>query len=109
MLTCVACAVRERWGLTTTEAARLGTPAVTYDVLGLRDSVVDGQTGLRTKSTPKALAAGARRVLDDRPPCDAFRKAASERWRHVGWISTAESFDRRLFSTSSGRKSYVDS
>ena len=101
----VACAVREGWGLTTTEAARLGTPAVSYDVPGLRDSVIDGQTGVLTEPTPEALAAGVRRLLDDPARYAALRKAAWERWRHVSWDLTAESFERSLLSTISGNTS----
>jgi glycosyltransferase involved in cell wall biosynthesis len=94
----VACAVREGWGLTTTEAARVGTPAVTYDVPGLRDSVVDGTTGVLTAQSPVALAEGIRRVLDDRHFYDALRAAAWERSRHVSWNDTARSFERALRS-----------
>lgn len=97
----VACAVREGWGLTTTEAARLGTPAVTYDVPGLRDSVVDGTTGLLTTPSPAALADGIRRVLDDRRLYDELRAAAWERWRNVSWDETARSFERSLGSAAS--------
>jgi glycosyltransferase involved in cell wall biosynthesis len=35
----------EGWGLTVLEANTLGTPALAYDVPGLRDSVRDGKTG----------------------------------------------------------------
>jgi glycosyltransferase involved in cell wall biosynthesis len=35
----------EGWGLCVLEAAALGIPTVAYDVEGLRDSVLDGQTG----------------------------------------------------------------
>lgn len=38
--------VKEGWGLVVTEAASQGTPAVVYDVDGLRDSVQNGKTGL---------------------------------------------------------------
>ncbi|MFJ9667494.1 glycosyltransferase family 4 protein [Streptomyces sp. NPDC101219] len=36
----------EGWGLVVTEAAARRTPAVAFDVPGLRDSVVDGETGV---------------------------------------------------------------
>lgn len=49
-------AVHEGWGLTVTEAASQGTPAVVYDVNGLRDSVRHEQTGLVTEQSPMALA-----------------------------------------------------
>jgi glycosyltransferase involved in cell wall biosynthesis len=41
----VAPSLAEGWGLTVLEANSLGTPAVAYDVPGLRDSVRDGRTG----------------------------------------------------------------
>ncbi len=38
--------LKEGWGLTNIEANACGTPVVASDVPGLRDSVVDGKTGL---------------------------------------------------------------
>ncbi len=38
-------ALIEGWGIVITEAAIRGTPAIGFDVPGLRDSVVNGQTG----------------------------------------------------------------
>ncbi len=52
----VATSVREGWGLTVSEAAAVGTPAVTYDVAGLRDSVA-ACGGVLVKPRPQALAA----------------------------------------------------
>jgi glycosyltransferase involved in cell wall biosynthesis len=94
----VACAVREGWGLTTTEAARLGTPAVGYDVPGLRDSIIHDRTGLLTKPSPHALAEGVRRLLDDHEYYDSVRTAAWARWKDVSWDRTAASFERALLS-----------
>ena len=37
---------REGWGMTLTEAAACGTPAVATDIAGHRDAVVDGESGL---------------------------------------------------------------
>jgi glycosyltransferase involved in cell wall biosynthesis len=37
---------KEGWGLTVTEANACGAPAVASDVPGLRDAVIDGETGL---------------------------------------------------------------
>jgi len=52
----VATSVREGWGLTVTEAAQMGTPAIAYDVGGLRDSV-RASGGVLVKPQPEALAA----------------------------------------------------
>lgn len=48
--------VKEGWGLVVTEAGLQGTPAIVYDVDGLRDSVEDGRTGLIVKPTPEEMA-----------------------------------------------------
>lgn len=49
--------VKEGWGLIVTEANSQGTPAAVYDVDGLRDSVLNGQTGVLTKeNNPTSLA-----------------------------------------------------
>jgi glycosyltransferase involved in cell wall biosynthesis len=37
---------KEGWGLTVTEANACGAPAIASDVPGLRDAVIDGETGL---------------------------------------------------------------
>src|SRR5207245_2730551 len=42
----VMASAREGWGLVVTECNACGTPAVVYDVPGLRDSVRDMETGL---------------------------------------------------------------
>ncbi len=58
--------VREGWGLVVTEANAMGTPAVGYDVHGLRDSIRDGETGLLCDCNPEAMADMAVRLLQDK-------------------------------------------
>jgi glycosyltransferase involved in cell wall biosynthesis len=54
--------IKEGWGLIVTEANSQGTPAIVYNVSGLRDSVRHGITGLVTeKNKPVELA---RKVVD---------------------------------------------
>jgi glycosyltransferase involved in cell wall biosynthesis len=50
--------VREGWGLVVTEANSCGTPAIVYDVPGLRDAVRHEQTGLVVDANPRAMAEG---------------------------------------------------
>ncbi len=85
--------VREGWGLVITEAARHGTPAVVYDVPGLRDAVRDGVTGFVVPADPQALAAATRRVLDDltRLAIAALRDSA-----RFTWEASADAFERSL-------------
>jgi glycosyltransferase involved in cell wall biosynthesis len=88
----VACAVREGWGLTVTEAARVGTPSVCYRIPGLRDSVVDGRTGVLTEEEPSALAAAIRTLLETPAEYEAMRRRA---WQHnadLSWARTAAAF-----------------
>ena len=56
---------REGWGIVAIEAAAHGVPAVAYDVPGLRDAVVDGETGVLVTATPEALAEAAVSLLRD--------------------------------------------
>lgn len=76
--------LREGWGMTLTEAAACGTPAVATDIAGHRDAVLDGTTGLlvaRDEDLGGAIAA----VLGDpelraRLGAGARRHAARFRW-----------------------------
>ncbi|HVQ44188.1 MAG TPA: glycosyltransferase family 4 protein [Candidatus Saccharimonadia bacterium] len=79
--------VKEGWGLVVTEAATQGTPAVVYDVDGLRDSVRHGRTGLVTAPSPQALATATASLLQDPARYEQLRTAA------YTWASTL-TFDR---------------
>jgi glycosyltransferase involved in cell wall biosynthesis len=82
--------VREGWGLVVIEANSVGTPAVGYDVPGLRDSVRDGMTGqLATPGDQEALAREALALLRD---ADAYREMcrhATDWAREFSWDATA--------------------
>jgi len=54
----IMASVREGWGLVVSEANACGTPAIVYDVPGLRDSVRNQETGLVVQPSPAALARG---------------------------------------------------
>lgn len=68
--------LKEGWGLIVTEAASQGTPAIVYDVDGLRDSVRNGKTGVITATKPSALAEAITQTLNDRELYNAYRQAA---------------------------------
>jgi glycosyltransferase involved in cell wall biosynthesis len=57
--------VREGWGLSIAEANACGTPAVVYDVPGLRDAVRSGETGLVVPPTPERMAQGMAELTGD--------------------------------------------
>jgi glycosyltransferase involved in cell wall biosynthesis len=64
---------REGWGMTITEAAACGTPAVVTRISGHSDAVVEGRTGLLA-SDMSELAKDLERVLTD----DLLRSTLSE-------------------------------
>ena len=69
--------VKEGWGLIVSEAASQGTPAVVYDVDGLRDSVQHGVTGFAaTRNNPSGLAGAIKELLVDPTRYETFRQAA---------------------------------
>lgn len=73
----LAAAVKEGWGLTVTEAATQGTPAVAYNADGLRDSIRDGATGrLAATNTPAGLADAIVATLTDPATYTRYQRAA---------------------------------
>lgn len=70
--------VKEGWGLIVTEAASQGTPAVVYNVDGLRDSVRNDETGIITAPNPRALAVGITRIMTNSSLYQTMQKAAWE-------------------------------
>ena len=70
--------IEEGWGIIVTEANSQGTPAVVYDVAGLRDSVRSLRTGVVTAENPAGLADGIVTLLRNDATYDAMRQAAWE-------------------------------
>lgn len=92
----LATSVREGWGLAVTEANALGTPAVAYDVPGLRDSVRAGVTGLLTEPNPRSLAQAALRLCSRKGVYERFRASALDWGRQHSWDTTAEELYRHI-------------
>ena len=82
--------VREGWGLVVTEANALGTPAVVYDVPGLRDSTLNGKTGLVCSRNTPAEISRAVMLLQQNPALyTRLRAAAWSMARKLNWDETA--------------------
>lgn len=79
---------REGWGLTLTEAAACGTPAVATRIPGHVDAVIDGTTGLLATGTD-GLADALTRVLTDRGLRTRLADAALDRARRLTWGQSA--------------------
>jgi glycosyltransferase involved in cell wall biosynthesis len=84
-------AMHEGWGIVVMEAAAAGTPALAFDVSGLRDSVVDGETGELAHSEDDfvarwiALAGNAGRRAE-------LGRAAIARAQHFTWDRCVDRF-----------------
>jgi glycosyltransferase involved in cell wall biosynthesis len=95
--TILSTSVKEGWGLIVTEAASQGTPAIVYDVDGLRDSVRHGRTGLVTSSsTPAAMASAVTSLLTDQPKYNSLRDAAWQWSREITFDQAYTDFKQAL-------------
>jgi glycosyltransferase involved in cell wall biosynthesis len=93
----------EGWGLTITEAAACGTPAVATDVSGHRSSVVDGVTGVLT--TLDRLGETMADVLLDHDHRTTLAAAALARARTLTWDASAQGILAALHGQVSRRAS----
>lgn len=87
-------AVREGWGLVVTEANAMGTPAIAYNVHGLRDSVIDGKTGILVDNNPEALAEAAIKLLKNKELLFNMSSNALIHARRYSWDDTAREFEQ---------------
>jgi glycosyltransferase involved in cell wall biosynthesis len=84
---------KEGWGITNLEAAGCGTPTVASDSPGLRDSVVDGRTGvLVPHGDVEALAAALASLAADREQVERLGRGARD-------FAVAHSWDRAADET----------
>jgi glycosyltransferase involved in cell wall biosynthesis len=82
--------VREGWGLVVTEANAMGTPAVAYDVPGLRDSVINEVTGkLVTRDDHLGMAIETINLLKDHIRRKTYAKNGMENAKQFKWETTA--------------------
>jgi len=86
----------EGWGLSLTEAAACGTPAVATDISGHRCSVVAGETGILVP--PEGLGAALADVLTRHDERRRLATAALARARTLTWDATATGIARVLLT-----------
>ena len=83
--------VREGWGMVITEANGVGTPAVGYDVPGVRDAIRDGMTGvISSAGDPEALAEAALALVVDARRYAVMREQALAWASRFSWDATAD-------------------
>lgn len=94
----VAPSLAEGWGLTVLEANALGTPAVAYDVPGLRDAVRHGRTGWLVPAGD-GLSTALADALDELPQRHQFFAEQAQAWAaRFSWDASAERFASVLLS-----------
>jgi glycosyltransferase involved in cell wall biosynthesis len=84
-------ALLEGWGIVVSEAAVHGTPALGFDVPGLRDSVQHGRTGLLARSEAEFASAWAALALDPARRT-AMGEAARRRASQLSWSTAVRHF-----------------
>jgi glycosyltransferase involved in cell wall biosynthesis len=84
-------ALIEGWGIVIAEAAIRGTPAIGFDVRGLRDSVVNGKTGLLVTNEGQFASAWASLALD-RQRAEQMGADARFRAERLHWSAAVEGF-----------------
>ena len=84
-------ALIEGWGIVVSEAAIRGTPAVAFDVPGLRDSVIHGETGMLVQTEGQFASAWASLAIDGQRR-GALGQAARIRAMQLHWSAAIEGF-----------------
>jgi len=91
--------LKEGWGLTNIESNSVGTPVVAANVPGLRDSVLDGETGfLFEHGNIEQLSERLIRILTDQPLQDKLQKDALEWAAKFSWDIAAGEFNEIILS-----------
>ncbi len=79
---------REGWGMTLTEAAACGTPAVVTRIAGHVDAIAEGRSGLLADGRDD-LRDGMARVLSDPDLRERLARGARAHAAHFTWAATA--------------------
>ena len=96
--------VREGWGMTLTEAAACGTPAIATRIPGHVDALADGTSGLLVDDEAD-LARQLARIATDQPLRDRLRAGALQHASTFTWNNTATRIMETLVDEALGRPS----
>jgi glycosyltransferase involved in cell wall biosynthesis len=84
-------AMIEGWAIVVAEAAVRGTPAIGFSVPGLRDSVLNGETGLLVRNEGEFASAWASLAIDQRTR-EELGRAARDRALRLHWSAAVDGF-----------------
>ncbi len=91
----------EGWSSSTMEAAASGTPTVAHPIGGLKESIVDGETGVHAETTDDFVAA-VQRLVADRAYRERLSAQARARACTLGWERSARSILEILQAAANG-------
>ncbi|ANE09474.1 glycosyltransferase family 4 protein [Corynebacterium glutamicum] len=92
---------KEGWGLAVTEAAQHGVPTIGYRSSGgLRDSVVDGETGMLVDSKAELISA-TKTLLIDASLRSKLGASAKQRAENYKWDTAGAQFEELLLGLAS--------
>lgn len=81
---------REGWGLVVIEAASVGTPTVGYNVAGLKDSILDGKTGILCNPDPQSCAETVLELIKNSEKYETLRKNCFEWSKKFNWEDSSK-------------------
>ena len=93
----------EGWGITVIEAGACGTPSVASDAPGLREALLDGETGLLAPhGDVEALAAAIRRLVTDDELRGRLGAGARRYAESLSWERASAAIEEFLLAAASG-------
>lgn len=92
--------MKEGWGITNIEASSCGTPVVSADVPGLRDSVNEGKSGLLYEyGNISSLSEKLRSILKDKELFLNLQKGSVEWANEFSWEKSAKEMENLIIET----------
>jgi glycosyltransferase involved in cell wall biosynthesis len=95
--------IAEGWGMTLTEAAACGTPAIATDIAGHRDAVADGISGLLVRDDAQ-LAHHLLEIVRDDELRHRLSRGALDHARRFTWAATARGAMQALVDDAARRR-----
>lgn len=87
----IAPSIKEGFGLTIPEAGIVRTPSVAYNVNGLRDLIINRETGILVKLNTKEMSKGVIELLEDNSLYKKVQSGVFQFSKKFNWNNTAKS------------------